>query len=169
MMNERAREFIKAFIPKFFRYHVKNSCRYCVSLNARKVFSRSALTPEWLDEDMLEMLQNKYPYPPMISYQPEDLERSAERRVRNIFRLLGDHAAACHRYLDLGCSEGSVCDTLRFRGKFAAGIDLRYGFSKIQMHTTILLRKWMLPGSGLRMVISIAFSHWHHLSISVTQ
>lgn len=129
-MNERAREIIKAFIPKYFRYHVKNSYRYCVSLKARKVFGRSALTPEWLSEEMLDILQDKYPYPPLISYEPEDLQRSADGRVRNIFRLLGSHAAACHRYLELGCSEGTVCETLRCRGKFAAGIDLRFGFSK---------------------------------------
>ena len=85
-MNERTLELIKVFIPKFFRYHIKNYYRYCVSLKARNVFSRSALLPEWLSEEMLDILQNKYPYPPLISYQPEDLKRSAERRVRNISR-----------------------------------------------------------------------------------
>jgi len=133
-MNERTLELIKVFIPKFFRYHIKNFYRHCISIKARKAFSRSALTPEWLSEEMIDILHNKYPYPPLISYQPEDLKRSAERRVRNISRLLGVHAEMCHRYLDIGCSEGTVCDTLRLRGKFVAGIDIRFGFNNVNVH-----------------------------------
>jgi SAM-dependent methyltransferase len=124
------REVVKTCVPKSLRYHAKNAYRYLRTLAARKAFYQASSTPEWLGPDMLQTLNDSYSHPPLISYDPKDLQAAAERRANACLSLIGKGAAALHRILDIGCSEGSVCVALSQLGKSAAGIDIRKDFRR---------------------------------------
>jgi SAM-dependent methyltransferase len=130
IVKHDAREFIKRFIPKVFRYRLKNAYRQSNTLKARKAFNTAAASPAWLDSEILEDLQERYAYPPVSSYALEDRKKAADERVGAIFNIVGSEACKLNRFLDLGCSEGLVCLALERRGKFAAGIDLTSLFAK---------------------------------------
>jgi SAM-dependent methyltransferase len=128
-MGNEAREILKEWVPKSLRYHLKNKFRYVKSCTARKAFENAPRYPEWLSHDLLETLQERYDYPRLISYAPEDRERAAERTAKKIIRVLGSQASRSYRFLDVGCAEGMVCGAVNRKGKFAVGIDIRIGFS----------------------------------------
>jgi len=128
-INNGVREIVKALVPKLLRYHVKNVFRYLKTTAARGAFNDAPQSPEWLNKDLLETLQNRYSYPPLISYAPKDREIAAEKRAKAILHVLGSQASRFNGFLDVGCSEGMVCTALSPKGKFAVGIDIQSGFS----------------------------------------
>ncbi|NOY68271.1 MAG: class I SAM-dependent methyltransferase [Deltaproteobacteria bacterium] len=123
-MKNSVRESIKRFVPKELRYRLKNIYRNLKTFKARKAFDAAVESPEWLDSEMLEYLQDKYSYPPASSYTLQDRKKAADERVAAIFNTIGSEAPKINRFLDLGCSEGLVCAALERCGKFAVGIDL---------------------------------------------
>ena len=129
-MNEGAREIIKKIVPKLFRYHLKNTFRNLKTLKARRIFERAHNKPEWFEKDMIEHLQEKYPYPPTISYDSESLEKRGEYHAKIILRLLGKQREKIHTFLELGCGAGMVSCALRRRGRVPIAIDIRPGFDE---------------------------------------
>lgn len=129
-MNEQTREIIKKIVPKLFRYQLKNTFRNLKTLKARRIFERAYNKPEWLGKDMLEYLQEKYPYPPTISYDSESLETRSEHHAKIIFGLLGKQRKQNHIFLELGCGAGMVSCALQRKGKVSIAIDIGSGFDE---------------------------------------
>ncbi|MCP4681814.1 MAG: class I SAM-dependent methyltransferase [Desulfobacterales bacterium] len=129
-MNERTREIIKKIVPKLCRYKLKNTLRNLKTLKARRVFEISHDKPEWLGKDMLKYLQEKYPYPRKISYDPKSLEKKGEYHAKAILGLFGKQRKKIHTILELGCGAGMVSCALQHKGRVSIPIDIRSGFDE---------------------------------------
>jgi SAM-dependent methyltransferase len=123
------RSYIKRVTPKLFRYHLKNTYRDLKTIKARKVFEHANRTPMWLEEEMLEVLQNKYSYPPAFSYDYDSRKRGGEYRAKAMLNLLGKkNEKKVNSFLELGCYDGVIGLALLRRGKMPVGVDIRFEF-----------------------------------------
>lgn len=122
-MDERLRALIWTSSPRFAS--LGSSARTAlIARKARHAFEHAGVTPAYLGEDTLEVLQDRYPYPPAYGYDEASARIRGRIRAKEILHLAvpGNESTS---FLELGCSEGMVCHYLSALGKKATGIDVR--------------------------------------------
>lgn len=83
------RNIIKSIIKRTFPRFVLNKVLVSFSkLTVQKVFEQSPETPAYLEMDMLESLQKKYPSPPEYGYDPKSLEERGRSRTKELLSLI---------------------------------------------------------------------------------
>ncbi|HKZ17211.1 MAG TPA: class I SAM-dependent methyltransferase [Geobacteraceae bacterium] len=125
-MKQTVKSIMKPLLPSVVirtmrdaRIHLKEAEK----LKTRSIFERAADAPPFLEADMLETLQQKYPSPPEYGYDGKSLERRGSERAAEILRLPGAKEAI--HFLELGCWDGMVSCVLRRKGKNTTAIDNR--------------------------------------------
>lgn len=140
-MNNMFKTILKAVLPSFvIKYILK--FRFAFQQLYRKgterIFEEAAVTPAYLQMDMLEKLQQEYPFLPEYGYDAKSLEERGIKRVEEIFSLPG--AKTANSFLELGCWDGMVSCVLHRRGKSATAIDNRSeGFDERAFHEGVKL------------------------------
>ncbi|HEY4499793.1 MAG TPA: class I SAM-dependent methyltransferase [Candidatus Paceibacterota bacterium] len=96
---------------------------------AKTLFQKTNGVPVWLDKDMLEKLQQKYPIKPATyRYDPESLViRGKERayQVLNLLKLKSDQPEKIVKFLELGCGDGMASCILQLAGKKVIASDVQ--------------------------------------------
>ncbi len=118
---------------------------------AKKAFERPPENPVCLDWQMLETLQEMYPFRSEYGYDPQSLEQRGEKRAEEILSLIHTKTERMITFLELGCWDGMVSCALKRRGKITTAIDnrsqgfderaLREGVALLQMDASYLAFK----------------------------
>jgi SAM-dependent methyltransferase len=95
------------------------------TLRIRKVLDQSPETPEWLGSDVLESLQEEYPFSTSYGRDPQSQEKRGRDRAAEILRLAKDKADTMNSFLELACWDGMTSCFLKRLGKMATAIDIR--------------------------------------------
>jgi len=104
----------------------------------QRIFAAAMDSPSYLNINVLETLQMKYPYLPEVRYDAHSLEVRGVEKARQILRLPG--AQEAHSFLELGCWDGMVSCCLCRKGKKATAIDNSdAGFDKRAFHEGVRL------------------------------
>jgi len=125
MQLNQFRSLVKRFVPKNAVYELQTFFGLHKLLRARKIFDASAKEPAWLGPEMLDSLQQKYPFPPNYGYDQESLGQRGKDRAGAILRLINPNKNEINTFLELGCWDGMVSCILRRKGKTATAIDNR--------------------------------------------
>lgn len=125
LMDRRLKSIIKKTVPKFVLYKAWNVFSRLATIKARKSFERAPETPVWLGQDILESLQNEYPFPPDYGYDPQSLEQRGKERANEILGLIRTKSEKVNTFLELGCWDGMVSCCLQRMGKTTTAIDSR--------------------------------------------
>ena len=124
-MNYNLTTNIKRIIPQ----PILDQLRWLKAIPARRVLARAPEMPAWLGWKELELLAQKYPFPPVYNYDPESLEQRGKERAGEILGLLRHPADGTNTFLELGCWDGMTSCALQRAGKSATAVDLRpWGF-----------------------------------------
>lgn len=110
-------------IVKFLRYLLLNLPRALEKYRTRRLFMMASGSREYLDNDDLQALQAKYPFPPEYGYDAHAVEVRGKGRVAQLMRLPG--AKQAETFLELGCWDAMVSCFLKQNGKEATAIDNR--------------------------------------------
>ena len=124
-MNQRLRSTLRTIFPDSFLYRLLVIYTKIKTDKVRKIFEQAPEKSSWLGWTELESLQGKYPFPPMVSYDPDSLEKRGAKRAEEILRFGANKRKQLETFLDLGCWDGMVCCALHRMGKSATGIDIR--------------------------------------------
>ena len=124
-MNAKVKSTLRIIFPDCFLHRLLTIYTKIKTSKVRKIFEQAPERPRWLGWAELESLQEKYPFPPMVSYDPDSLEKRGEKRAKEILRLTANKRKEFKTFLDLGCWDGMVCCALQRRGKITTGIDIR--------------------------------------------
>lgn len=125
-MNQRFKSFIKA-VPKFILPKLLNILSMPKIIKSKKIFERAPERPIWLGWDILESLQQKYPFPPEYGYDPQSLERRGKEwatEILNLINLICTKTEKINTFLELGCFDGMTNCFLQRRGKITTAIDI---------------------------------------------
>ncbi len=146
-MRQRFKQIANKIIPKLVPQKLllyKSSI-----IKAKKILEKAPEEPFWLERDILESLQEKYPYPQEYGYDPQSLVKRGTRRARKILKLLRADKEKINTFLELGCWDGMVSCALQSMGKITTAIDKRStgfderavseGVKLLQMDATKLL------------------------------
>jgi ubiquinone/menaquinone biosynthesis C-methylase UbiE len=118
-------DLIKRIVKKYFSKKIINILRNNLNIlklkNTRKLFNNSNTIPGFLEKGDLEVLQNKYPFPPEYGYDKNSLEVRGIKRAKEILKLQG--AKKSHSFLEIGCWDGMVGGILCRNGKDVTAID----------------------------------------------
>ena len=130
-MNQRLKSIIKNIVPKFVLYRLLTLFSSLKTIKARRIFERAPETPAWLTWDILDSLQQKYPYPPEYGYDPQSLEQRGKERAGEILSLIRTRGKKINRFLELACCDGMVSCALQRKGKIVTAVDINPdGFDK---------------------------------------
>jgi len=121
-MKSSIRRLLPARIVKSMR-NVSNRLLTIKRLRTKSIFQKAADTPPFLEMDMLETLQQKYPFPPGCGYDAKSLEDRGVWQASKILHLSGANTAIS--FLELGCWDGMASCALRRKGKNTTAIDNR--------------------------------------------
>jgi len=94
-------------------------------IKAKKIFEKAPEESIWLEREILDSLQEKYPYPPEYGYDPQSLVNRGTKRARKILKLLRTDKELINTFLELGCCDGMVSCALQRMGKITTAIDKR--------------------------------------------
>src|SRR5690349_8138551 len=112
---------IKKTIPQpLFRRALNVMAPILLRQNAarvKRIFEQAPKDPEWLESEMLEVLQKQYPNIVMQSYMLEDIDKRATAKVEEMVALLNRDWDRMERFLELGCQDGMVSYLLHQSGK----------------------------------------------------
>ena len=96
---------------------------------ARQIFENASKSPEWLGQDHLELLHEKYPVrPKTYLYDSSSLEERGAYRAREILKLVRVKCGKTKTYenfLELGCGDGMTSSFIQRSGKKATAVDTR--------------------------------------------
>jgi len=126
-----AEQLIKGIIKTVFPRVVIHKLRILLSwlhsrreiLKSQRIFERAPDTPPYLQLEMLEALQQRYPFLLDYGYDQKSLEDRGIERAKKI--LLFPGAKQATRFLELGCWDGMVSCVLHRMGKDTTAIDNR--------------------------------------------
>ena len=124
-MNHRIKSIIKKIVPELILCQLLSVFLKLKTIIAKKRFKRAPETPVWLEWNILESLQQKYPFPPEYCYDPLSLEQRGTERARNILSLIHKKKEKINTFLELGCWDGMVSSALQGSGKITTAIDDR--------------------------------------------
>lgn len=126
MNNKTIRKTAKRLVPKpFLIKGWRAFCRF-KARKAKKIFEQADKAPQWLEWDVLEQLQEKYPLEPLdYLYDAQSVEKRGVKRASELLNLVPDKGQELNRFLDLGSWDGMLCVALQQMGKTAVGIDIR--------------------------------------------
>ena len=140
---QRLKLIIKKIIPKFVRYKLVTTFSMLKAKKAKKIFERAPETPVFLGWDILDSLQQKYPFPPEYGYDQQSLEQHGKllaREILNIIQAKTEKTKNINTILELGCWDGMVSLFLRRQGKKTTSIDIRSeGFDERAKHEGVKL------------------------------
>jgi SAM-dependent methyltransferase len=91
---------------------------------AMRAFNEAEKSPQWLDGRLLDELDRLYP--PEAGARKDEEYRSIAGRKKavRLLNAIGGHDEGLDDFLELGCGDGAVCETLARNGKRATGIDI---------------------------------------------
>jgi ubiquinone/menaquinone biosynthesis C-methylase UbiE len=108
--------------------------------DTERVLAMAPVTPAYLDEDSLDLLQGKYAFPPAIGWDVASLDARGKARAAQLLRFQG--ASEANSFLELGCWDGMVSCHLAKHGKQATAIDRRdIGFDERASRQGVRLMK----------------------------
>lgn len=141
-MNRRIKSIFRKIVPKPTLYKSLNIFSRLKIIKAKKIFEQAPETPVWLGRDMLELLQQKYPFCTEHGYDPQSLEQRGKERAGEILGLIRTKAEKINTFLELGCNDGMVSCFLQRTGKITTAIDNRSeGFDKRAIHEGVTFMK----------------------------
>jgi SAM-dependent methyltransferase len=91
---------------------------------AMRAFDEAGQSPQWLDANLLDELDRLYP--PETGARKDDESRSnaGREKAERLLSAIRGNDAGLHDFLELGCGDGTVCETLAREGRRATGIDI---------------------------------------------
>jgi SAM-dependent methyltransferase len=125
---------IKKAIPETAYLSLINTNSQLRTLHARRVFKNSEKEPCWLESDMLNILQKKYPFPSEYGYDPASCERRGSERADEILNLKLEEPELIRTFLELGCWDGMVSCMLHRMGKITTAIDAKVDGFDVRAH-----------------------------------
>lgn len=142
-INQSLKSIIKKIVPKFVLYKLLTIFSMLKAIEAKKIFERAPETPVLLGWDILESLQQKYPFPPEYGYDPQSLEQRGKLLAREILNLIQTKTKKpknINTILELGCWDGMGSLFLQREGKKTTSIDIRSeGFDERAMRGGVTL------------------------------
>ena len=122
-MSQRFIQIVYKIVPNLVPYKLLLSKLKIIK--AKKIFEKAPGEPIWLERDILESLQKKYPFPPEYGYDPQSLSQRGKDRAGKILNLIRPENEKINTFLELGCWDGMVCWALQRMGKITTAIDKR--------------------------------------------
>jgi SAM-dependent methyltransferase len=95
------------------------------SRKLRKIFEQAPEKPAWLGRDMLEYLQEQYPFSPEYGRDSRAHEKRGNERARDILRIVRKRNREMRYFLELGCWDGMTSCFLQKAGNISTAIDTR--------------------------------------------
>lgn len=139
-MNQRIKSIIKKIVPEFVLYKLLTIFSTLKIIKTKKIFERAPEIPIWLGWDILESLQQKYPFPPEYGYDLQSLEQRGKERAGEILGLIHTKKEKINSFLELGCWDGMVSCNLQRVGKMTTAIDNKSeGFDKRSVRKGVTL------------------------------
>lgn len=143
-MNARIKSLAKKVLPQSVHHNVrelvKNGPRIREKRETQRIFSAAPDQPSYLDGDALEMLQNRYPFPPKYGWDPKSIDLRGSARAAELLSFPGGRQAGS--FLEIGCWDGMVSCHLARKGKRATAIDYRdIGFDERASRQGVQLMK----------------------------
>ena len=91
---------------------------------AMRAFDEAGQSPQWLDANLLYELDRLYP--PEAGARTDDESRSnaGREKAERLLSAIKGNDAGLQDFLELGCGDGTVCETLAREGRRATGIDI---------------------------------------------
>jgi len=123
-MRQIIESILKWIVPKFIRKRIWSLIRRIKYASAKKRFEGASASPEWLDAEKLETLQEKYPLQADYKYDPEATATRGKERADEILDLIRSDSQDVSTFLELACYDGMVLAFLQRQGKQTTGIDL---------------------------------------------
>lgn len=143
MRKDRIKALIRGLLPLCIVDALRsllNVPRLIEKAETRRIFSTAADIPSYLDMEVLEDLQMRYPPSPEYGYDPRTLEKRGREKCAAILRLPG--ARQAKSFLELGCWDGMASCALLGKGKAVTAIDNRdTGFDERAARQGVLLRQ----------------------------
>lgn len=138
-INRKLKEIIEKIMPDYIINRVIPIYFSRVSIifssfklkKAKKMFDQAPEKPAWLGWQELKALQQIYTFPTKEKYDPKSLKQKGENRAKELIKLIKEDIKKFRTFLELGCYDGMVCDSLNNRNFHAVGIDISTeGFDK---------------------------------------
>ena len=123
-MNQTVESILTWIVPRFIRKRIWSFVKRINLVCAKKRFEGAAASPEWLDVEKLETLQEKYPLQADYKYDPESTATRGKERADEILDLIRSDSQHISTFLELACYDGMVLAFLQRQGKQTTGIDL---------------------------------------------
>ena len=126
MVKNKIKSIVKRISPQFI---IKSFLKLRTRIlkfyipKTKRIFERADNFPEYLEIEMLEKLQKKYPFPPEYGYDENSLLVSGKERAKQILQLPG--ANNCKFFLELGCWDRMVSYALSNHVKNTKAIDIK--------------------------------------------
>lgn len=91
---------------------------------AMRAFDEAGKSPQWLDAHLLDELDRLYP-PEAGARKDEEYRSIAGReKAERLLSAIRGNDEGIDDFLELGCGDGTVCETLALEGRRATGIDI---------------------------------------------
>jgi len=91
---------------------------------AMRAFAEAGQSPQWLDANLLDELDRLYPPEPGARKDEESRSNAGREKAERLLSAIKGNDAGLHDFLELGCGDGTVCQTLALEGRRATGIDI---------------------------------------------
>lgn len=91
---------------------------------AMRAFNEAEKSPQWLDANVLDELDRLYPPEAGSRKEEEDRSIAGREKAARLLSAIGGNDEGFDDFLELGCGDGTVCETLARKGKRATGIDI---------------------------------------------
>lgn len=114
-MNHKIKSLVYNAIPKTLLLRLLQIYSTIKTLKARKVFNQTDETLDWLDANILEHLQNSYPFRPKTSYDADAIKQRGEEWGKRILSLIKPDEQLINNVLKLGAGYGMVSNFLQKR------------------------------------------------------
>lgn len=140
-MRNQIRSIIKQLVPRTIINILIKLRKVFLTLQlpeTKRIFKNAEGLPSYLDIDLLEILQHKYPFPAEYGYDEKSVLTRGKLRANQILSLPG--AQNCSSFLELGCWDGMVSYALSRMDKEATAIDISTeGFDKRAIEGSVQL------------------------------
>jgi SAM-dependent methyltransferase len=91
---------------------------------AMRAFNEAGKSPQWLDAHLLDQLDRLYPAEAGARKDEEYRFLAGREKAERLLSAIGGNDGRFDDFLELGCGDGTVCETLARKGKRATGIDI---------------------------------------------
>jgi SAM-dependent methyltransferase len=126
-MKTIAKSLVKKVLPQSVHQNLRSFLKTVPHMldkrEAQRILETASDTPSYLDGNALEILQERFPFPPEYGWDLDTLDSRGKERAAELLRFPG--AQAAESYLELGCWDGMVSCYLASTGKRATAIDYR--------------------------------------------